>query len=315
MLQNSSSSERVVCLALADGSVWQIKAGDKLASSIVSRLADAMNLNSNQEPTQRLLVLTHHHKMNRKDIAALSGLFSAVSIRSSSYHKSEWLMTDFCSILPLKEENSLICIFNHAHKKAAIAEQLIQLSQIICWYTQNSNQILVHGALAEREGSGVILAGPGGVGKTTASMRLPLSWRSLCDDTTLVVKDKQGMLWAHPWPTWSRFIFKGPGGTWDVQHGVPLNGIFFLNQAQKDEVEPMGAGQAACLLNRFAEQASRFMFFSLGKSKVRSLRLQQFENVCAIARTIPCFRLHLSMNGAFWQEIDRILTEQMKGTS
>ena len=102
----------------------------------------------------------------------------------------------------------------------------------------------MHGALAEENGIGVILAAPGGTGKTTASDRLPAPWRSLCDDTTLVVRDSQGKYWGHPWPTWSRFLEGGPGGTWEVQEAVPLRGVFFLSQAPEDLTEPLGPGHA-----------------------------------------------------------------------
>jgi SynChlorMet cassette protein ScmC len=49
--------------------------------------------------------------------------------------------------------------------------------------------LLIHGALAEWNGKGVILAGKSGVGKSTASARLTPAWRSLSDDATLIVPD------------------------------------------------------------------------------------------------------------------------------
>jgi len=55
----------------------------------------------------------------------------------------------------------------------------------------------MHGALVDYSGSGFVRAGPGTVGKSTASRRLPLPWRSLCDDKTLVVRDRKGRFWAH----------------------------------------------------------------------------------------------------------------------
>src|SRR5271157_5325799 len=79
------------------------------------------------------------------------------------------------------------------------------------------------------------------------------AWRSLCDDTTLVVQDSQGNYWAHPWPTWSRFLDGGPRGTWDVQSAVPLKGVFFLSQAVEDRVESVGPGHAVSLLVECAE--------------------------------------------------------------
>ena len=66
--------------------------------------------------------------------------------------------------------------------------QLMRVSQIVANASEEKGGLLVHGALVEWNGTGVILAGPGGVGKTTASKRLPSTWRSLSDDTALIVK-------------------------------------------------------------------------------------------------------------------------------
>jgi serine kinase of HPr protein (carbohydrate metabolism regulator) len=163
----------------------------------------------------------------------------------------------------------------------------MRLSQFIALQGEHNGALLLHGAQAEKQGSGVILAGPGGVGKTTTSRRMRPPWRSLCDDTTLVVRDQGGSYWAHPWPTWSNFMFGGPGGTWDIQYAVPLLGIFLLTES--------------------VEQASRSIFRYLQKEEVRSLRMQRFDNICALAEAVSCYRLRLSLGGAFWQEMERAL--------
>ena len=106
----------------------------------------------------------------------------------------------------------------------------------------------------------------------------------------------------------------GPGGTWNVNHAVPLKGIFFLEQAQHDHIEPMGAGHSVPLLVELAEQASWSMAHGRGKGVARTLRLQRFENICALAQVMPCYHLHLSLNGAFWKEIERVVTEKGKDT-
>ena len=154
---------------------------------------------------------------------------------------------------------------------------------------------------------GVILAAPSGTGKTTASNRLPAPWRSQCDDTTLVVRDAQGNYWAHPWPTWSRFLNGGPGGTWDVQNAVPVKGIFFLVQGLDDRVERVGSGQAVSLLGESVGQASMFMAPGLSKEETRALHLERFNNLCALARVVPTHLLYTSLTGAFWREIEQAL--------
>jgi SynChlorMet cassette protein ScmC len=186
----------------------------------------------------------------------------------------------------------------------------MQLSLVIARDVQARGGVLIHGALAERDGIGVILAAPGGTGKTTASNRLPAPWRSLCDDTTLVVRDPQGNYWAHPWPTWSRFLGGESGGTWDVQNAVPLEGVFFLSRAVEDRVESVGPGHAVSLLVECAEQASQLMAQDLKKEETRALRLERFNNLCALARIVPTHVLHISLTGAFWQEIEQTLRKR-----
>jgi SynChlorMet cassette protein ScmC len=154
---------------------------------------------------------------------------------------------------------------------------------------------------------GVIMAAPGGTGKTTASNRLPAPWRSLCDDTTLVVRDTQGNYWAHPWPTWSRFANEGPGGTWEVQNAVPIKGIFILTQSVEERLERVGTGQAVSLLGESVTQASMFMAAGLCKEELRALHLKQFNNLCALARVVPAHLLHISLTGTFWQQIEQTL--------
>ena len=186
--------------------------------------------------------------------------------------------------------------------------RLVELSTLLARAFVPRGGVLLHGALAEQEGRGVLLAAPGGTGKTTASNRLAPPWRSLSDDLTLVLQDKQGRWWAHPWPTWGRFAPGGPGGAWDVQHAVPLHAMFYLAQAPAEKVEPLGAGQAIARLVQSAEQAAYYASIPGSPSEETSvLRQQIFDLLCNLARAVPAFVLHLSLTGAFWVEIERAL--------
>ncbi|MHB8094187.1 MAG: SynChlorMet cassette protein ScmC [Candidatus Aminicenantales bacterium] len=274
-------------LALADGSRWGIAAGDEEASSIVSQLGCAMQLRattggnepSHQGHSCRLLVQVDAH----------------TSVAD-------------CYV-PLASENDgvVVCVLSPCDHWGGPFVNLVRLSLIIARESQSRGGALLHGALAERDGIGVVLVAPGGTGKTTASNRLPAPWRSLSDDTTLVVRDPQGNYWAHPWPTWSRFLEGGPGGTWGVQNAVPVKGIFFLARSVEDRAERVGPGQAVSLLGEFASQVSTFMAPGLSKKELRALYLERFNNLCALARVVPAHRLHISLTGAFWQEIERVL--------
>jgi SynChlorMet cassette protein ScmC len=209
--------------------------------------------------------------------------------------------------LPPRDDNTFSLICPPARDNDILVSQLMQLSLVIAQQAQTRGGFLLHGALIERNGWGVILAGPGGVGKTTASGRLPTPWLSLSDDESLVVCDENGKYWVHPWPTWSNFMLDGKGGTWDVEHAVPLKAIFLLVQAQHDRIEPIGVGHSVPLLVELTEQASWSMAHGQGGAMARALRLQRFENICSFAKSKVCYHLHLSLDGAFWEEIERVL--------
>lgn len=187
-------------------------------------------------------------------------------------------------------------------------ETFIQMMKIIYRGVLNRNGLFLHGALAERKGSGVILAGPSGVGKTTASIRLPSPWRSLSDDLTLVVRDDQGRYWGHPWPGWSFFWDRNKSGRkWDSSYAVPLKGLFFLAQAPEDKAESIGTGRATGMLLETAKQASGRLDARSSDEDLLSMNLQLFNNACIMAKSIKSFTLNVSLNGQFWNEMDLAL--------
>jgi SynChlorMet cassette protein ScmC len=185
--------------------------------------------------------------------------------------------------------------------------QLQCLANIIATQAETRGGMLIHGALAERHGRGVVLAGPGNVGKTTAAGRLPRPWRALCDDATLVVRAPDGSYLAHPWPTWSQLISGGPADTWDVPRSVPLAGIFFLVQDRRDLAARLGTAHATCMLVENTEQVSRGALQDLGPNLRRAVRLARFSNLSALTEAIPCHLLYLGRTGAFWTTIERAL--------
>ncbi len=139
--------------------------------------------------------------------------------------------------LPRQKANKIECRLGSIATSEKMTLQLMRLSQIVANASEEKGGLLVHGALVERNGTGVILAGPGGVGKTTASKRLPSTWRSLSDDTALIVKSPDGTYWAHPWPTWSRHRKGRQSGTWDVQAAaVPLGWSACCVQGRIDRI-------------------------------------------------------------------------------
>jgi SynChlorMet cassette protein ScmC len=274
-------------LALADGTYWEISAGDKEAAAIVSQLGEAMQLRVASDASE-----SHHHGNRYRLIVRVD----------ANSPQADWHVP-----LASKNNGAVVSILRTCAFWGGPYINLMRLSLIFARQAQVHGGVLLHGALAERDGMGVILAASGGTGKSTASNRLPAPWRPLCDDTTLVVRDAQGNYWAHPWPTWSLFLDGEPGGAWGVQNAVPLKGIFFLAQAGEDRVERIGSGHAASLLVECEEQVSTLMARGLSKEEFHAMYLERFNSLCSLAKVIRAHMLHISLTGAFWQEMDQAL--------
>ncbi|MCU0293286.1 MAG: SynChlorMet cassette protein ScmC [Thermoanaerobaculaceae bacterium] len=198
--------------------------------------------------------------------------------------------------------------------------QLARLSAFIGQQLQARGGILLHAALAllpsrsgslsTRGGSGVLLGGRSGVGKSTASQRLPPPWRSLSDDTTLVVRRTDGQYWAHPWPTWSRILEHHLDDHWDVQAGVPLQAAFILEQGAADDVSPAAPAEAVALLMELSLQASRRLWevdrHHLDIDGIRLFNRRRLDNVFALVETVPTYLLDVALDGEFWRKIEGI---------
>lgn len=195
-----------------------------------------------------------------------------------------------CYLLPVPGESEF---YQHA----------TEVSMAILRRLHGHRAMFLHGALAERDGRGIVLAAAGGTGKSTASRRLPSPWKSLCDDTTLIVQDKGGSFWAHPWPTWSRFQTDIPDETWDVQSSIPLGGIYFLARSTEDRCKKLRAGEGSARIVESAEQICRQMGRNRSKELARQWRMERIEMSCAMAAVLPLFELELTLTGRFWEHL------------
>lgn len=164
-----------------------------------------------------------------------------------------------------------------------------------------------HAALVTRSGAGVLIAAKGDGGKSKCAARIPKPWNALCDDETVIVRDTTGRYVVHPFPTWSDCISGRSDRTWDVQHYVPLQAIFFLEQAAEDEVIEVSSAQAATRAYKATEQISVQTLRGLQPSDVRAIRHRLFENACDLVNAVPTYVLRASLDGKFWEEMERVL--------
>jgi SynChlorMet cassette protein ScmC len=164
-----------------------------------------------------------------------------------------------------------------------------------------------HGGLVERAGQGFLLVASGGTGKSTCCQRLPDDWRPLCDDEALVVLNEEKKYQAHPFPTWSEHLWQRSGKTWNVEYSVPLMDIFFLEQSEADAVEPLGEGRAAVLMTESAAQICEKFWRNLAEEDKKKHRTKLFDNACEMAKSIPAYRLKVSLDGRFWEKMEEVI--------
>ena len=278
-------------LNLADGASWNIVAENPEAESFVERLAEVMRLGSPNGKGRELLVQVQNGRGSKCENGPLVESLNLLFIEALA----DYPWDEECRQL----KQTISCSFHQDSDETLETLHLIQFSSVFALDAVTRGGMLVHGALIERDGMGVILAGPGGVGKTTACSRLPETWTAHSDDTTLIVRDGMGKYWAHPWPTWSRFLMENVGGSWDVGTGVLVRAICFISQSSELELIPLGAGEMVCLGMESVEQSSRALARNLDAQSLRVLRNIYFRNICQMAKTVSGYHLHLDLVAPF----------------
>ncbi len=292
-------------LALGDGQDWWIT-GDKDNIRLVDKLATIMELEACAFDGSPRLIFT---KMENTD--------DARDLKERCY-PSQYCLWGVCAGWVLYDHQTMrvwshnsipdvICeIGDNQTNDAKYLNMWISLQPIyqrsICY-----RGLPFHAALAELNGRGVLLAAPAGKGKSTCCRRLPDYWKPLCDDEALVVLDRQKEYRAHPFPTWSDYQWKRAENTWNVQHSVPLSGVFFLERSETDEAVPVGEGEAAVLMNESATMVCQKFWRRSNREEQRKFKRELFNNACEMAKKIPAFRLSISLHGWFWEEIEKAL--------
>ncbi len=176
-----------------------------------------------------------------------------------------------------------------------------------------SGGLPVHSALVEHDGTGFLLVGVGGSGKTTCCERLPSGWRHLADDEVLIVRRTNGALAVHPSPTWNSNKIKRGEGSWNISVSLPLGGMFFLEKSSRDKAFPIGLGEAAARINWSANQVCRGRFHNLELALRREWVSRLLENSCRISKDIRAYVLHATRSGQFWTFIEDTMTHVLPG--
>jgi SynChlorMet cassette protein ScmC len=291
--------EKLAGFPLANGLGMGIVPAGELACSIYSTLFDTMQLEARSD--NPLLVFLMSDNNGTKSVDPTRDLANDFALK---------VCKNNCWEIAISRDGSqVVCNLLTNFARYSLSDQLYIFSMAADILLQPRGGMLMHSALACKDGKGVLLIGNSGAGKTTASNRFPKSWKSLSDDSALVVQDATGTFLAQPWPTWSRFGEGGEGGTWKIRNAVPLKAIFFLHKSDEDKVEPANSSDSLAPLFCSARNAMRPAFRKTQSEVRQTLNSQLFSNICCLGRSVPLFNLHASLNGKFWQEIESVLED------
>ena len=303
------------CFRLADGAGWQFVGASAYrdVSLFVDKFAGIVGLRAAEEDGLRKIFFLHTDEVRQmKDSLDISNHSPAPDKTNGG-----WFVYDHKSLKVWCHESipDVICeiCVQSTHDEEIM--NMWNALQPIYQQTQKTGGLPLHGALLELEGKGIIIAAPGSTGKSTCCRRVPGYWKPLCDDELLVVFDKKRGYRAHPFPTWSDYLWRRSEKKWDVEYSVPLQAVFFLEQAQTDEAMPVGNGQAAILIKQSATQVCRKFWWKADKGHRSNLMQQLFDNACEMAKAIPAYTLKATLDGCFWEEIERQLHHGQPGSS
>lgn len=166
--------------------------------------------------------------------------------------------------------------------------------------------LVVHGASIGLRGRGVLLIGQSGAGKTTCCRRLPPRWSVLGDDMALVVKSPEGNWMVHPLPTWSAVRAGGVRWPCRVNRALALKALFLLEQARDDSVEVLNKADAAVAVQHAAMQMLRSIGH-IDHGNRAEFHGKVFENAVSLSKSLPVYRLRVSLGGRFWEKIEAVL--------
>lgn len=283
-------------LHLGDGSHWWI-ASSRQATFIAEKLATIMQLKEGDPGDGHLVFFYEKDADHRRLELHLSQAQGWLNLYRS------YFQIRFHSRL-----RHVLCEYDSTKPSQFLYALMAFAFHSVHWGSICRGGLPFHAALLEHQGQGVILAAPGGTGKSTCSSRVVFPWQARCDDEVLVVLDPGGRYLAHPFPTWTDYFWERAENTWEVEDAVPVAGIFFLEQSPEDDFVPLEGAQAAVAATRSAEQVMALQFLRESNSgETRELKRTMFTNACEIVKQIPAFHLRVSRTGRFWEKIEAAL--------
>lgn len=209
------------------------------------------------------------------------------------------------------KNRDIVCIPNREFLTSRLDETVLMLFVMQAIYASeiSSGGLPLHAAMVHWNECGILLAGQGGIGKSTCAMRLPLPWQAISDDTCLAVYSGENTFSMHPMPTWSVFFdYQDWEASWKVEKSFPIQLICFLERGASDEIIALGSGEAAACLYQSALQVWRGTHSTPSAPDLHQQWVKRiFQNSCSLSHMIPSTRLKFTKEGRFWEKIETFL--------
>lgn len=161
---------------------------------------------------------------------------------------------------------------------------------------------IVHAGLAVHSGRGLLFLAPSGGGKSTTLAAAPPEWTVLSDDAALVWP-KNGGWQASPLPSWTMMTAPAATAASRFDPGVccPVGGVVVLAKEPAISLTRLRPGDAASRLFRALNEYPSTVLID------PPLKEFFFRSACAMARTLPGWRLGLPLGGAIWPRLEAVL--------
>jgi hypothetical protein len=144
----------------------------------------------------------------------------------------------------------------------------------------------LHGAVVVRDGLGIVALGASGAGKSTFARRFPWD-RVLADDLVALTRDRRGAFVAHGTP------FRGREGDVGAAGRTRVAVVALLDQAARTRARRLAPAEAVgALLPRVHAPAP-----------LRAVRERALSVALALARTVPCVHLGVSLEEDPWPSL------------
>lgn len=216
--------------------------------------------------------------------------------------EKNWSVRRIYSVYILTHPESSVSIFHYGHRTDDSYSKKMFLLYPVYDHVISSGGLPIHGGLIRKDSSGFILAGKSTSGKSTCCSKLTHPYEVLCDDLSLIVKDKNENYSVYPLPTWSRVREKKSESFWKTTEKIPLKKLFFLEKSDRDEVTPISTREGAMKI--FYSSLQVYNMEGMKKEEITEKKRILFESAWDIALNIPCYNLRVSIDGYFWKHLE-----------